>query len=409
MGCLLPLTSSKMYASYGYGGLKINGTWFDGSSWSANETVSVNSIAWSGGYSAVADANDNIHVAYLNDTTFEFIHRERLNSTSTWQSENVIQGNYIGDYYYASPALSLNGDNLCCFWSGYPTNNHIFYKDYTSGSWNASATDWITETDIPANYTVNSFYKVSGGYIGILYLTNGGWPYNVSSALAPDNNAPVTNDNYDGKWHLSDFTITLGALDSIGSVNRTYYRINGDSTRTTSGDGQPLINFESANNTLEYWSIDNAGNEELPHKFLVNIKLDKVPPTIHSISQAPQTVVDAWQSVLIYVNATEEVSGMDNVTLMYMLNQSGYWIKGTADFNATTGIYEYTIQGQPAGSFVQYKIIAYNKAGNGLVDSNGSQYYVYSVIPEYPVWSLLFLLLIPVVLHRRRAKKTNQF
>jgi hypothetical protein len=34
---------------------------------------------------------------------------------------------------------------------------------------------------------------------------------------------------------------------------------------------------EGANNTLEYWSVDNFGNAE-PHRILTGIKLDKTPP-----------------------------------------------------------------------------------------------------------------------------------
>ena len=33
---------------------------------------------------------------------------------------------------------------------------------------------------------------------------------------------------------------------------------------------------------------------------------------------------------------------------------------------------------------VQYKIIAYDKAGNFRVDDNLGEYYVYTVIPEFP-------------------------
>jgi hypothetical protein len=37
--------------------------------------------------------------------------------------------------------------------------------------------------------------------------------------------------------------------------------------------------MENSTNTLEYWSIDGVGNEELPHKMLTDIKLDKTVPT----------------------------------------------------------------------------------------------------------------------------------
>lgn len=43
--------------------------------------------------------------------------------------------------------------------------------------------------------------------------------------------------------------------------------------------GLPPMSLEGANNTLEYWSVDDAGNEE-PHKFLNEIKLDKSAPSI---------------------------------------------------------------------------------------------------------------------------------
>ena len=35
-------------------------------------------------------------------------------------------------------------------------------------------------------------------------------------------NPPVTNDDYDGFWHNSDFTITLSATDDYSGVLETY-------------------------------------------------------------------------------------------------------------------------------------------------------------------------------------------
>jgi len=93
-----------------------------------------------------------------------------------------------------------------------------------------------------------------------------------------DDSPPVTSNNYDGAWHNEDFTITLTAEDPAG-INATYYRINATGpVLNVSVNGQPRITEESANNTLEYWSIDNAGNEELPHKILTEIKLDRTSP-----------------------------------------------------------------------------------------------------------------------------------
>jgi PKD repeat protein len=91
--------------------------------------------------------------------------------------------------------------------------------------------------------------------------------------------SPVTSDNYDGLWHTSDFTIMLTCTDDGNGIGATYYRINNGPIKNVAVDGPPAITTESANNILEYWSVDGAGVEELPHKMLTQIKLDKTPPT----------------------------------------------------------------------------------------------------------------------------------
>jgi Tol biopolymer transport system component len=100
----------------------------------------------------------------------------------------------------------------------------------------------------------------------------------VSVDLDQDSEAPVTVDDYDDSWHILDFQINLTATDNLSGVAETYYKINGGSTKTVAAHGLPSITEEGANNTLEYWSVDVAGNEEA-HRFLTGIKLDKTAPT----------------------------------------------------------------------------------------------------------------------------------
>jgi PKD repeat protein len=94
-------------------------------------------------------------------------------------------------------------------------------------------------------------------------------------------NPPVTIDDYDGLWHNTGFTITLTANDDPGDVVETYYRINDGSVQNLGTQGQPLITTESANNKLEYWSVDFNGNEET-HTIVSDIKLDKTKPTANA-------------------------------------------------------------------------------------------------------------------------------
>ena len=75
---------------------------------------------------------------------------------------------------------------------------------------------------------------------------------------------PTTSHDYNGTWYTSNFSITLTATDHESDVNKTYYQINDGPIKTVSADGQPLITEEGADNTLTYWSVDNAGNQETP-------------------------------------------------------------------------------------------------------------------------------------------------
>jgi PKD repeat protein len=253
----------------------------------------------------------------------------------------------------------------------------------------------ITTTTLPI---ITHTYTSLGNYNITLEVTDEfGLTNNTSTTVTvlEDDILPATTDDYDGLWRNSDFTITLAATDHESGVAETYYRINNGPIKAVSVDGQPLITTESANNTLEYWSIDNAGNKELPHKVLTGIKLDKTVPTIESPSRIPEGDVEPDQEVRILVNATDSLSGVGNVILSYNINNGPVWTNITMVLNTTTGLYEDTIQGQQANTTVKYKIIVYDNAGNLKVEDKNGEFYVYIVIPEFP--STMFLLLFLIV------------
>ena len=111
---------------------------------------------------------------------------------------------------------------------------------------------------------------------GVCFNANESVAY-ASSGTEVDNLPPTTSHDYNGTWYTSNFSITLTATDHESDVNKTYYQINDGPIKTVSADGQPLITEEGADNTLTYWSVDNAGNQETP-KMLTFIKLDKTVP-----------------------------------------------------------------------------------------------------------------------------------
>jgi hypothetical protein len=126
----------------------------------------------------------------------------------------------------------------------------------------------------------NSTFKSRAGEslnLAVNYLTDVLYTLYLEAASA-DSSPPSTVHDYDGSWRITDFIVTLTATDDLSGVNQTYYKINDGTTKTVSADEQPLLATEGDNNKLEYWSVDNAGNEE-NHHILTGIKLDKTSPT----------------------------------------------------------------------------------------------------------------------------------
>jgi fibronectin type 3 domain-containing protein len=130
---------------------------------------------------------------------------------------------------------------------------------------------------------------------------------------------PTTTDSYDGLWHTEDFTIYLKATDSSG-VSEIYYRINSGEAQNVSTKGQPQITFESGANVLEYWSIDTLGNEELPHKILTQVKLDKTAPT-GSLQINEGARATPSTSVTLSITSTDATSGIYQVRF----SNDGVW------------------------------------------------------------------------------------
>jgi len=271
-----------------------------------------------------------------------------------------------------------------------------------------------------ANVTITGNTTLSlseGSYWIRVYAnaTHGNMGYSDIIPFTVDTTPPITLRDYDGLWRTTDFTITLTATDDMSGVAETYYKINNGPVESLSVNGQPFITTESANNTLEYWSVDNAGNEELPHKTLTGIKLDKTVPTIGTPSRIPEGNVEPDQNVKVLVNVTDSLSGVKNVILSYNLNDSTIvtpflWIDVPMTLNSTTGLYETTIPGQSEGILVRYEIAAYDNAGNRMVEDNSGQYYVYTVIPEFPSTTILPLLMlttliVTVLLKKKRKTK----
>lgn len=151
---------------------------------------------------------------------------------------------------------------------------------------------------------------------------------------------PETTDNFDSLWHNNDFTIMLAALDAPENrtgVWRTYYILNGGTPTVLGNDYLVYVTTEGVNNTLEYWSVDIAGNEEIPHNILAGIKLDKTPPqgsfTINNEAGYANST-----SVNLSLNASDALTGVNQVRY----GNDGVWDIEEWELYLTTKAWEMT-------------------------------------------------------------------
>ena len=126
----------------------------------------------------------------------------------------------------------------------------------------------------------------------------------------------------------------------------------------------------------------------------IYVKSEAPPPEIDIPFQIPsRNNVTADEEVIVSVNVADVESGVKNVTLFYSINSGTSWENRTMNYNTSTNLYAVTIPGQPAETKVNFKIVAYNNAGNSATKDENELYYTTNVIPEFRSWIILPLFL----------------
>jgi len=136
------------------------------------------------------------------------------------------------------------------------------------------------------------------------------------------------------------------------------------------------------------------------------------PIQIHSVTQEPeQDMVVLYQEVTVRANVTDQIIGVGDAILCYSVNGGSTWNYSNMICNKTLGLYEGIIPGQPENTLVKYYVHASDKLHYHYVnEDNHGQYYVYTVIPEFPSTLMLLILIILstlTIIFMKKATKTN--
>jgi len=138
-----------------------------------------------------------------------------------------------------------------------------------------------------------------------------------------DNTDPQTDATLFGEignenWYLGSTEVNLSAFDATSQVAVTYYKVD-------SGNWTPYIDniivTGEGEHTIEFYSVDNAGNQEAIDS--VSMKIDTQPPqTSSQITATPGNTPWYISDVEVILNADDATSGLESIT--YRKNE-GNW------------------------------------------------------------------------------------
>jgi len=96
--------------------------------------------------------------------------------------------------------------------------------------------------------------------------------------------------------------------------------------------------------------------------------------------------------------------------LSHNINNGTVWEFRFMNFNESTGLYEAAIPGQEAGTYVRFRIVAFDYAGNIATIDGTETYCTYQVIPEFSSHIIvpLFLVFTIITIYRKRILRKTK-
>jgi len=295
------------------------------------------------------------------------------------------------------------------------------------------------QATLTATATIDDF-SAEINYIKSMFLTYGDLPQLLTSQLQTLNETQIDLTNFRMSLNLTETSLEadvsgFAVRPPIDVIDATSFKLNRFFNITASedeppGEGEKLkVTVEGGSNATHTVTIirpvavpepdisapggmiwNNQSISDLKDLIFQIGPPDNTPPVIGTPVHTPE-IPDDGEAVTVSVNVTDADTGVrpDGVILSYRTN-GGAWNNVT--MSKTTGdTYEGVIPGLPADTQVDYMITAYDYANNKAIKDKAGDYYVYTVIPEFPTWQILAITLlligIIIVIIKRRQNITG--
>ena len=134
----------------------------------------------------------------------------------------------------------------------------------------------------------------------------------TSPAVNIDLTKPSTSatvfGNSNGEWHTGPVSVALVASDNLSGVASTFYSVDGGSAQIYTNAFS--VSYDGVH-TVEFWSVDVAGNTE-PRQALI-VKIDSTAPLTQA-SASGTAGTNGWyrSAVQVSLSASDNVSGVQN-------------------------------------------------------------------------------------------------
>jgi parallel beta-helix repeat protein len=290
--------------------------------------------ALAGDYHYFIRANDTHgNIAVSNSYTFIIsdLPISAVNPLPTWKTTTP--------FTVTATAYDLNGVNNVTLYSRYSSNGTSWTAWTSYGVDSAAPWSW-SFTGADGYY---QFYSIAVNIYGIREnppgIADASTGFDTTKPVTTVALNPVAPDGQQG-WYVSAITVTLSTTDGLSGVESTWYKIDAGVWRLYT---VPFTMSSNGQHTIQYYSIDHAGNQEVASS--IAFKIDTVAP-ITTYTLQGLLGSQGWYvtNVTVTLSASDATSGVNYTK--YKLN-NGNWTVYNGSFVLTTNgnytLYYYSV------------------------------------------------------------------